>query len=742
MTAWGWNTWEASAPSEVRDRRTGLAVRVSAYSTKANDATPLPFSREATFGPRLPEGRYLDATFPHHGSRVRVRAAGEGDDACGSVEVVPEGEWGLRFWFTLEVGFPDTAGEVRLDVPAGEAAYVDPPVAVASWAGGVAAFAPAIRPVTQHLYDDREEVLREFVERGYYYRPPVRESGRWAVLRFNAITPVVAWAVGVGADEAEARERLAALLARTSTLLDERQAEAGAVPERPAAIRDVLNWNTVWNPHADAPYTPTTRGWVSHRFGGWIVWQVDAWFHAILATRVGDRALTHANLEAALSCRTETGMLAALRSGLTDWIDRSHPPFGAHASWIAAEGLGDPSILDRVYPVLLDAYRWWWTARDGNGDGLLEYGSSPVGDGHFVHTRLAAMDESFNDNSPVHDELAFVPETHTLDGADVGLNALLVHEAEMLARIAERLGRGDEGAELRAGAEAHAARIRDLLWDDERGIFANRRWDGAFVRSLSPMSFAPLLAGVATPAQVERIVREWLRDPARFGGEFPVAGTPHEDPASLDNEYWRGRVWPPLNYVVYRGLRRYGFDDDAAWVAAAGDAMFRRSWDDGRRSYENFNQRTGEGGDSPDAEPFYTWGTLLPMLAEADLLDLDPMDGLCVGSPAPPVIAASLPAGAWGTLSATAGDRSVELAGPEGLVFRAAGTSGRFRAVTPAAGGLALVLPATDGSVTVEVPWPVRAATLDGAASNVTRSERTVTVPSGPAGRALRIERA
>ena len=61
--------------------------------------------------------------------------------------------------------------------------------------------------------------------------------------------------------------------------------------------------------------------------------------------------------------------------------------------------------------------------------------------------------------------------------------------------------------------------------------------------------------------------------------------------------------------------------------------MFRRSWEDDRRSYENFNQRTGEGGDSPDAEPFYTWGTLLPMIAEADLLDLDPIDGLCVGSP-------------------------------------------------------------------------------------------------------------
>lgn len=739
MTTWGWNTWEATAPSEVRDPRTGLAVRVSAYSTKANDATPLPFSREATLGPRLEEGRYLEATFPHHGSRVRVRAASEGDGVCGAVEVAPEGEWGLRFWFTLEVGFPGVEGEVRLEIPAGEAAYVDPPVAIATWSGGAAAFSPAIRPVTQHLYEDREEVLREFVERGYYYRPPVRDLGRWAVLRFNAITPEVPWAVGVGATEVEASEGLAALLPRTSALLEERRAEADLAPERPAAIRDVLNWNTVWNPIWDAPYTPTTRGWVSHRFGGFIVWQVDAWFHVILASHVGDGALARANLEAAMGCRTPTGMLAALRSGLTDWVDRSHPPFGAHAAWLAAEGLGDPSILERAYPVLRDAYRWWWTARDGNGDGLLEYGSSPVGDGHFVHTRLAAMDESFNDNSPVHDELSFVPATHTLNGADVGLNALLVHEAELLARIAEGLGRTDEAEDLHAGAEAHAARIRDVLWDDERGVFANRRWDGAFVRSLSPMSFAPMFAGVATPAQAERLVAEWLRDPARFGGAFPVAGTPHEDPASLDNEYWRGRVWPPLNYLVYHGLRRYGFDEDAAWVAEAGDAMFRRSWQN-RRSYENFNQRTGEGGDSPDAEPFYTWGTLLPMLAEEDLLDLDPFDGLCVGSPAPPVASASLPTGAWGLLRAEVLADGVALAGPDGLVFRARGSAGRFRSVTLERDTLSLSLPASAAPMTIEVPWPVRAATLEDVPVE-TWASGAVVPPSDAAGPTLRIER-
>ncbi|MGE5226617.1 MAG: MGH1-like glycoside hydrolase domain-containing protein, partial [Planctomycetaceae bacterium] len=218
-----------------------------------------------------------------------------------------------------------------------------------------------------------------------------------------------------------------------------------------------------------------------------------------------------------------------------------------------------------------------------------------------------------------------------------------------------------------------------------------------------------------------------------------VAGTPHEDPASLDNEYWRGRVWPPLNYLTSGGLRRYGYDEDAAWLAAKGDELFRRGWERRRRSWENFNQRTGEGGDSPDAEPFYTWGTLLPLLAEADLLDLDPIDGLCVGSPAPVVAETTLPTGAWGTLRAVAEPDGVSLHGADGPIFRARGARCRFRRVAPAEDALSLVLPATVQPIVFEVPWAVAGATLDGEAL-VPGADGTA-VPPGSAGRALRLLR-
>ena len=61
--------------------------------------------------------------------------------------------------------------------------------------------------------------------------------------------------------------------------------------------------------------------------------------------------------------------------------------------------------------------------RDGNADGLIEYGSSPTGTGAFVHTKQGAMDESFMDNAPIFDRAGFDPDAHTLTMAEPGLNA-------------------------------------------------------------------------------------------------------------------------------------------------------------------------------------------------------------------------------------------------------------------------------------------------------------------------------
>jgi putative isomerase len=257
-----------------------------------------------------------------------------------------------------------------------------------------------------------------------------------------------------------------------------------------------------------------------------------------------------------------------------------------------------------------------------------------VGHGLYVGTKLAAKDESFMDNSPIHDEARWMEESRTLDCEDVGLNCLACLDAQVLAMIARELGREAEAAALEARAERLRRLISTELWDSTRNIFANRLWSGAFVRSLAPTSFYPLLCGAATPEQTRHLVAH-LDDPAMFGGDFGLPSVARSDPALADNVYWRGRIWPILNFLVWSGLKRAGETDAANRLAGRGAALFFASWTGRRLCPENYNPTTGEGLDQADTDPFYSWSALLPWIAVAEVMHFSAFDGWCVNPDGP-----------------------------------------------------------------------------------------------------------
>ena len=146
---------------------------------------------------------------------------------------------------------------------------------------------------------------------------------------------------------------------------------------RYAALRDVIAWNTVWDPVNERAYTALSRNWGSQKFGGWGVWLDDLFLHALMAGAV-DADLARENMEAALGNATPYGNLACLITGRDAWVDRSQPPIGALVAVLLHQRLGDEQLLRRAYPVIAANHGWWLARRDGNGDGLYEYGSSDV----------------------------------------------------------------------------------------------------------------------------------------------------------------------------------------------------------------------------------------------------------------------------------------------------------------------------------------------------------------------------
>jgi putative isomerase len=197
----------------------------------------------------------------------------------------------------------------------------------------------------------------------------------------------------------------------------------------------------------------------------------------------------------------------------------------------------------------------------------------------------------------------------------------------MLGLLADALGRDNESSVHKARAETHRARIASHFWDDRRKIFANRLWSGAFVSSVSPTSFFPLLCAAATPPQTRALLRH-LTDPNAFGGRWGLPSVARSDPAFADNVYWRGRIWPILNWLVWLGLKRQGLPaaDD---LRRKSERLFLKHWR-ARLAPENFSAVTGDALDQPDTDPFYSWTALMPLMALADLADVDPWQGWCL----------------------------------------------------------------------------------------------------------------
>lgn len=81
-----------------------------------------------------------------------------------------------------------------------------------------------------------------------------------------------------------------------------------------------------------------------------------------------------------------------------------------------------------------------------------------------------------------------------------------------------------------------------------------------------------LWAGIATPEQAESIVKLHYRDTSSFNCAAGVRSlSPLEKMynvrASGNPSSWQGPVWINVNWLVFRGLVRYGYTEDARELA-------------------------------------------------------------------------------------------------------------------------------------------------------------------------------
>ncbi|MEO7768400.1 MAG: trehalase family glycosidase [Ferruginibacter sp.] len=198
--------------------------------------------------------------------------------------------------------------------------------------------------------------------------------------------------------------------------------------------------------------------------------------------------------------------------------------------------------------------------------------------------------------------------------ADVGLNSLYANDCSYLAKMAKELGKPADAKELDERHRKYAT-VTSSLWDEKSGIFLNKYVDTlSFSKRLSPTLFYPMLAGIASPSQADRMFKEHFYNPKEFYGDVIMPSCSRND-KSFDIQYWRGSEWPPLNFLVYLGLRNYNKPAPKE-LAKKSYELFISAWTKDQCVYENINALKGVANraDQLNCDPFYHWGALMGIM--------------------------------------------------------------------------------------------------------------------------------
>lgn len=410
------------------------------------------------------------------------------------------------------------------------------------------------------------------------------------------------------------------------------------------AITNNLFWITLYQPGNHRFYSPAGRQWIFPKPDGspdlWTIFEWDSFFNALEASVESTK---HAKdiLRSVLETQYPNGNIPNWRGRFGGASDRSQPPVGAYVVLKLFQKTGDLEILEMAYPFLQKWHAYWQDSgdsgqarRDGNGDGLLEWGSDeslvaknvPPWEEN-VSGRQRAMWESGQDDLPNWDDTEFNNTTGTLNMNCLDLNSLYALDSWCLAQMASIMDKQQDAQFYSSEYDEMKALIDKTFWDEREGFYFDRFWDGRFSRKKAASNFYPLLAGIPDRSRALRMIRHLLNN-EEFWGEYVIPTISRDDPAFKKQQYWRGTIWPPTNYLVYQGLKAYGFDVIASEFATKSAELFLRSWEHFQLCPENFDSRTGEAG----GQRYQSWGPLFALIALEEYLDFTPWEGFRFGA--------------------------------------------------------------------------------------------------------------
>lgn len=234
---------------------------------------------------------------------------------------------------------------------------------------------------------------------------------------------------------------------------------------------------------------------------------------------------------------------------------------------------GDYNLIERMYPRLVAYHEWFDHRRDPDADELI----SSIHPSETVLAKVLGRD--FDNIQTVEGHIrefqgntSALMETGSFAGEYLATNAMRAAALDALAHIAEDMGLRDEKDRWKRRADAVREAVSGLM---QQRITALAGKANLPMETDETLLLTTLFCGSPTPEQAAELVALIPRDSA-FGVAYP-----------LEQET---RISMTLNWLVYIGLRRYGFKELALELTEKSMRLVQQSG-----FYEFYDARTGAG---------------------------------------------------------------------------------------------------------------------------------------------------
>ncbi|MEM0493774.1 MAG: trehalase family glycosidase [Thermofilum sp.] len=296
----------------------------------------------------------------------------------------------------------------------------------------------------------------------------------------------------------------------------------------------------------------------------------DTAFH-VLAFLHFDVTLAKENLECLLSLADPDGKIPNAPTEAGDQDLRSQPPIIVYSALRLYEVERNRELLLKWYPSLKQYY-WWWRKK---GDPLNHGFISPfTGAREKAHPKTAywAVCSTGMDNHPIYDftngNALEVNGLYYIPVKDLLLTSTLALAAKALAEMAGQLKFENDKAVFEQEYECLSEKYRYELWDDVEEFYFAADWKGSRIKVKSVQAFVSLLADIPDSSQRKHLIGH-LTSPEEFWGNLGIPSVAFDDETymtpqpswyySRDPYYWRGPIWAPTTYLVFRALLNNGY---------------------------------------------------------------------------------------------------------------------------------------------------------------------------------------